>query len=256
MAQKLSSRKKKRQHRILITLGVFVGLGILAGFLYIPFFQITGMKIQNAQHTDIVSLEHDIQPFIQNYRYIIIPNNNFLFYQKKAITDFVMRTYPSVEHIDIRIDTSRRLIITIKDRKPLGVWCSEDCYLYDTAGILFKKSFTYTGSLYVSWKKDDDVPIGLLDTVSCVELCTDVKFLEFLRSYRIEKAAIHESGVELFSADGYYIKTGLIASTTMVHMKNVAESKPEILQNLEYIDVRFDNKLFYKEKGEGASVDL
>lgn len=256
MALKLSSKRQKRRRRVLATLGILFSLGLVAVLLYVPIFQIKGIEIQGAKHTGVAALQASIVPFIDGYRYGFIPNENIFLYERKKIKDFVMREYPSVESIDIRVDTSRTLIVHIKDRKPLGVWCSDQCYLYDTAGVLFKKSFTYTGALYVSWKRDGLKPLTLLDTVECVGLCTDVKFLEFLRSYRIEKAVIHDSTVDLWSTDGYYIKSGLIASTTMSHMKDVMDSRPGLLQSLEYIDLRFENKIFYRERGGGTSVDI
>ncbi len=248
MALKLSNKQRRRLRKILITIGIFFALALVAVCMYAPFFRITGVSIQGARHTDVQALEQDIQSLIHGYRYGIVPNENIFLYQKKHLEDVIVQTYPSVEAVTLSLDIHRQLIIHIKDRKPLGVWCEDECYLYDTAGVIFKRSFTYTGPLFVSWKRDVSSPIHMLDTVSCQGLCTDPVFVDFLREYRVEKAVLHENMLELMSADGYTIKSGFVASTTMAHMRDVVENKPDILKNLEYIDVRFDNKLFYKER--------
>jgi cell division septal protein FtsQ len=250
MAQKLSSKKVRLRKRIYVAMGVVVFLGVIASFLYIPFFAIQGMDIQGVRHTDVVALQQGVQPLVESYRYMLIPNNHVFLYQKKNIEKFILQTYPSVETVDMHIDTSRKLIIRIKDRKPLGVWCTDECYLYDTSGVLFKKSFKYTGALFVSWTDMEKKPVHLLEIVACKELCTNTEFMDFLNMYRIEKATIGEQQLELMSADGYTIKTGFVASSTMTRIRKVVDNKPELLKGIEYLDVRFENKVFYKEKGE------
>jgi hypothetical protein len=250
MAQKLLSKKYKRRRRIFRFLVIAASLGLIATCLYASVFHIQGVVINGAQHTPISAVEADVRSMITGYRYLIIPHNNIFIYQKNKIQAYILQTYPSVETVDIRIDRHRTMQINIKDRKPLGVWCTDECYLYDTAGVIFKKSFIYTGALFVSWKREGNAVVQLLDSVSCEGLCTDPVFMDFLKRYRIEKAFMSENQLVLTSADGYQIKTGFVASSTMRHISDVLESKPELLKNIEYIDVRFDNKIFYKEKGE------
>lgn len=250
MAQKLSSKKLRLRRRIYILLGSTVFLGVIASFLYIPFFEIQGIDIRGARHTDVIALEQSVRPFIEARRYLFVPNNHVLLYRKKDIEKFILQTYPSVETVDIRIDTSRKIVVQIKDRNPLGVWCTDVCYLYDTNGVLFKKSFKYTGALFVSWSDTEKKQVTLLEEVSCKGLCTDIAFMSFLRDYRIEKALLGDQQLELMSADGYVVKTGFAASSTMSRVRKVADTKPELLKHIEYLDVRFENKVFYKEKGE------
>lgn len=250
MAQKLLSKKQRRLRKIFIYVSVFLTLGLIAFLLYTPIFELQGVEVRGAKHTNVAALETDVQGVISGYRYGITPNKNMFLYRKGFIKKHLLQTYPSVEEIDINMDRHRKIVITIKDRKPLGVWCDDVCYLYDTAGVVFKKSFIYTGALFVSWKKEGALPVKLLDTVDCAKLCTDVEFMDFLKAYRIEKAVMGENQLLLTSTDGYQIKTGFVASSTMGHIKNLVESKPDILREVEYVDVRFDNKIFYKEKGE------
>lgn len=250
MAQKLLSKKARRRRLFFRIFLLCVVLGFLAGFLYVPFFRITGLEIHGARHTNISAVEQDIRNHISGYRFGIIPNDHILLYRKTYIERYILQTYPSVETIDIRFNRHRSLDVYIQDRKPLGVWCDEVCYLYDVGGVIFKKSFMYTGALFVSWKKEASTPVAMLDTVSCQELCTDSVFMDFLKTYRIEKAVMTDNQLVLTSTDGYYIKAGFEASSTMQHIADVLKSKPDLLKQIEYIDVRFENKIFYKEREE------
>lgn len=250
MAQKSLSKKAKLRRKIFIIFAVCVGLGILALFTYAPFFQIQGVRIEGIRHTQISAVDADIRERISGYRYGIIPNSNIVIYQKRAIERYILEGYPSVEHIDIGVDRHRVLHVRIKDRKPLGVWCGDACYLYDVGGIIFKKSFMYTGPLFVGWSRDTREPVTLLQPVSCDGLCTDMAFMSFLKTLRIEKAIIGKHQLTLISSDGYYIITEPYASSTMSRIQNLVGHKADILQRVEYIDIRFPNKIFYKEKGE------
>ena len=249
MAQKLLTRKQKRNRRLLLGIGLLCVCGVLYILVYASFFRSIHIEIIGARHTDVAAVTIEINGLLREKTFGIIPNDHIAFYPKKKIRELVLTRYPSVETINMSVDMKKKLEIRITDRKPMGVWCGEKCYFYDAEGIIFKESFKYIGPVFTSWEKSPKEEVGFLKQVSCEQLCTNSAFTDFLKAYQIEKVILSESMIELISANGYKIKAGFNATTTMEHIKKISEQKHEFLETLEYIDVRFPTKIFYKEKG-------
>ncbi|MES2623114.1 MAG: hypothetical protein V4576_01755 [Patescibacteria group bacterium] len=248
MAVKSLSRKQRRRRKVLMYIGIFFAVVAVLYLIYGPLLKIKTVEIHGARHTTIADVQNDAFADIDGYRYLVVPNDHIFFYTKGKMKDQILKTYPSVETIDMHLDIHRVLHIDIKDRKPLGVWCSTECYFYDTAGVIFKKSFVYTGALFTAWSKSPDVAVNFLDTITCEGLCTDQRFIDFLRKHSIEKVTMFDEMMEMQSSAGYVIKAGFEASTTLSHIEEIDQNKPGFLETLEYVDVRFPNKVYYKER--------
>lgn len=248
MAVKSLTRRERRRKKLLKIFAVLFVLALGLVCMYSSVFKITDIEIKGAQHTDIGAVEIEVKNALTGYRYFILPNDHILFYPKKTISELILNHYPSVEKFSMSIDRKRNVQIEIKDRRPLGVWCGEKCYFYDPVGIIFKESFKYTGPVFTSWERSPKQEIRFLSEVSCEKLCTNTTFTDFIKLYQIEKAVLTEEMVEFKSANGYTIKAGFNATTTINHIKKISEQKPGFIDTLEYIDVRFPTKIFYKER--------
>lgn len=250
MVVKSLTRKQKRRKKLLTYAGVLFCITLVLVSIYSSVFDITDVEVVGNKHTNSSLVKEDVVRMLGGNRFLILPNNNLFLYPKGKIKKYLLATYPSVEKVDISVGFKKVVTVTIQDRFPLGVWCADECYFYDADGVVFKKSFKYTGPIFTSWERNPKTPVAFLDHVSCQELCTDKTFSEFLGNYQIEKAVISEDEVQFFSANGYYIKAGFDASSTMSMMAKISTQKPEFLNGLEYVDVRFPTKVFYKERGE------
>jgi hypothetical protein len=179
-------------------------------------------------------------------KFLIVPNNHILFLSKKKVINHVLENYPSVENVEIKKTKDRDVIITIKDRMPMGVWCDENCFFFDDQGILFKKSFNYTGAVFTRWGTMSSSTLRFYDKVLCLDSCIDKTFVSFLSQNKIKEVSMDGVDLRMFTEYGFYIKALNNASTTM---RNIALFKKEYvgdLKALEYVDVRFGDKIFYK----------
>jgi hypothetical protein len=177
---------------------------------------------------------------------LIIPNNHIIFLSKRQIERHILETYPSVEFADVSKTKDRDIIISIKDRMATGVWCDELCYFFDDEGILFKKSFDYTGAVFTKWEIASSTPLNFYDKALCTDMCIDKTFVSFLTQNKVMKVIMEGEDLRMFTEYGYYIKALNNATTTM---RNVALFKAEYKGGegkLEYVDVRFGDKIFYK----------
>lgn len=246
MALKSSNKKHKIWYRILSVILLIILAVFLYWFVYGDLWKINNIEIVDAKHTDVELLNTDIYNITQKRKFLIIPNNHILFLSKKKVINHILETYPSVENVEIEKTKDRDIIITIKDRIPMGVWCDENCFFFDDLGILFKKSFDYTGAIFTRWGTSASTTLKFYDKVLCLDNCIDKTFVNFLRQNKIMKIEIDGEDMKMFTEHGFYIKALNNASTTM---RNLALFKNEYkgnLEDLEYADVRFEDKVFYK----------
>lgn len=247
VVKSLTKRQRRRKKLLLYIAVLFCFVLVLVG-VYSSILRVRGVEVTGAKHTNVEVVKLDVENLLLKNRLLILPNNNVVFYPNNKIEEFILKTYPSVEKVEVSVSPKKIIKVEITDRFPLGVWCAETCYFYDDQGIVFKESFKYTGPIFTAWEKKPMASVSYLEKVSCEELCTNKLFSEFLSNNQIEKAIISPDMVEYVSANGYYIKAGFDATTTMDHIKKISEQKPGFLNTLEYVDVRFPTKIFYKER--------
>lgn len=246
MALKSSNKKKSVFYRILSVLLLIGFLAFVWWFVYGKIWKVTNIEIVNAKHTDPELLKTDIYNMSQKKKLLIIPNDHILFLSKKKIINHILETYPSVESVEVTKNKERIITISIKDRKATGVWCDGNCYFFDNEGILFKKSFDYTGAIFTKWEVASSTPLNFYDKALCIDICIDKRFVEFLSQNKIMKATISGDDLRMVTEYGFYIKALNNASTTIKNMSLFNAQYKEDLKALQYVDVRFGDKIFYR----------
>jgi hypothetical protein len=246
MAKKPSNKKKIFFFKILSIL-LIIGFFVLAWWIiWGKFWKINNIEIQGAKHTDISLVKTDVENYLQKKRAFVFPGDNILYFSEKDIKNIILKTYPSVESVIITRTNNRDIIINIVDRKPLGVWCDDDCYFYDDQGIVFKKSFNFTGLIFTRWGQNASSSIGFYDRVPCQKLCTDENFLNFLQKNKIGKIIMDGENLRLYSGYGFYIKALDDPKVIMGDMTVFDKERKGDFSGLEYVDMRFADRIFYK----------
>lgn len=246
MALKSSNKKHKIWYRV-ISIILFILLStFLYWFTYGALWKINNIEIIGAKHTDIEVLKTDIYNISEKKKLLIIPNNHILFLSSKKVIAHILETYPSVENVEIKKTKDRDVIITIKDRMPMGVWCDENCFFFDDEGILFKKSFNYTGAVFTKWGTSASTTLKFYDKVLCLDICIDKTFVNFLSQNKVKEVSIDVDDLRMLTEYGFYIKALNNASTTMRNMALFSKEYEGDLKVLQYVDVRFGDKIFYK----------
>jgi hypothetical protein len=246
MALKSSNKKHKLWYKILSII-ILIGLLVfLYWFTYGSLWKINNIEIVDAKHTDIEALKTDIYNISEKKKFFIIPNNHILFLSKKKVINHILENYPSVESVEVNKTKDRDIIIYIKDRMPMGVWCDENCFFFDDQGILFKKSFDYTGAVFTRWGSNASTTLKFYDKVLCLDSCIDKTFVNFLSQNKVKRVAMEGVDFRMFTEYGFYIKALNNASTTMRNIALFSKEYKGDLKALEYVDVRFSDKIFYK----------
>ena len=243
-----STRQKQTRRKVLWSI---LSVLLVCGVLYLIYGKVLNIQevyVKGASHTKVEDVKAIVLDEVSKRRWFIFPQRNRLFFPSNKTEIRIQTEVPSVEEVDVDVALLGNVDVSIKDRRPSGIWCNKsvegDCFFFDGLGVLFKPSFAFTGSVYTRWSKEG-VNLALGQTVPCLPGCTDTSYVQFLAEHKITDGEVKEDSNLLQSLDGYVIKASLDPKVVMKHVMMVEEKKVD-LKTLEYIDARLENKIFYK----------
>ncbi len=202
------------------------------------------------------------------YLYIFRGDSAFTIPRKK-ITSALINAWPSIEKIKVEADDRNALIIEIKERKAAALWCGEseedflsegpaECYYVDKSGYLFSKSPNFSDGVFLKFfgklMGEEIIDSFLEDSSSFYDRLTFAKSLSEL-DIDIRKAFYsHDGQFVLRASQNFFILLDSLSPLERIFKNLSAVVRQEILTDdplyglskLEYIDLRFDNKVYYK----------
>ena len=257
--KKLRPKEKKRlKKRIKIYIYLsFAFLFLLALFYFINLdtFKIFKVEIDGKKNGKVLALAYSA---LQDNKFF--PQVAF-FIDKEKLKKQILASNPDIEQVEIKskIFSQRGLEIKLKERKAKYIFCKDkDCFLADGSGYIFKKLKQKDLSLPII--KSEQVLNGkyfiakqapLRQIIPQDELMITDKLSSTLKKFNNELLSVN------FMRDGN-IKASSKSFKIFLHKKTKIN---QALDNLEfvlknykdtefaYIDLRFGNKIFYKELG-------
>src|SRR3989344_4539714 len=134
-------RKKRRRFflKLSIIFGGFVTLsGILIYFLFFSnLLQITEQNIEGLKtlkNEDIYSVTDPIINQIALGIAALKPQRNIFFFSNEFTVGKILADFPVVEKVEIKKKYPHKLIVSIKEREPIGVWC------FDKISVAIRKN--------------------------------------------------------------------------------------------------------------------
>ncbi|MEK7606102.1 MAG: hypothetical protein AAB458_00680 [Patescibacteria group bacterium] len=256
--------------RIVLVLSCLFLLSQLSRLSQLSINRVVIHGITTVSHRDIFNL---IAPEFEGSYGYIFSKQNILFIRTHKLEGILTNAYPRFD----RVNVSRRdfdvLAVSIREREPFAVWCVNDskCYFVDTSGFVYAPSPTFlTGGTYIrygggltsltepvgSWFLPEEEFKTLnalfdeLDTKGIITSRSDVTDTSVTLTVRPSvSSGIGETATFkiLLTASSSYTT----ALNDLSVILNSSDFKTEIpdLAYLEYIDLRYGNKVFYKKKG-------
>ncbi len=216
----------------------------------------------------------EIVQFTQEYwsgHYLkTIPKTSTILFSKDDFQKKLHERFPVIEMVYVTLPAPDVLEIYIKERIPVIVWCFQDqsCGFVDEHGILYARAPQFSEGVYPIFESESTQNFS--EQIAKVVLDPQVmnrfiKLFETLQSDNITltRTYFNQNGDIAFSIDilfGLYVKNGakLLGKinqddSLFVRDLNIGLSndvfKKQYLANpkdLEYIDMRFPGKIFYK----------
>ncbi len=247
----------------MVSVAVIILCAVLFSFgLRIKKFQIAEIVVEGetvVPPAKIVALANSI---LDTKYLLLFSQRNTLFYPRKTIVSAVIESFDRILSAELDVARDNTLIVHVADRKPYATWCGSvkvpgaaDCYFIDAAGRIFASAPYFSGTAFIKYYgvvAGEPVGAQLLDQERFGELG---RFILSLRDLDLEPQdvvlgpAAHEvyfrgGSKIIFNPDDPFkdIFENLKTVLSSAGFANRASST----HPFEYIDLRFDNRVFYK----------
>ena len=244
-----------------------IGISLLSRLHY---FQLSEVKVVG---NDAI-LESEINDVVfttaRNRSSFFIQKDSLLFIPKKAIKNQLYLSYPRLKTIEISKDFPRSLTIDVTEHSSDIVWCKDigsQCFFIDRDGVLIDESPYFSGDAYFRIYNDSFGGITGDILVSFEKLQNIQQFRELLQkqmfitthslvmkdedtfAFRITAPlrSLNDSP-ELLVIQDFNPEATVLNILTIMSDPSFVASYSKHPEKLEYIDLRFGNKVYFKFK--------
>jgi hypothetical protein len=269
-----SAEYNKQKRKVLwIKLGIIFTLFLALGGLLIwlsglKSIQIDTITISGATVLGSESLEGQIRRELVGKYLWAFPKTNVFLYPHARIEKSLLETFPRIKTVSLNTLDNHILSVSIVERQPFALWCDtppteslvSQCYFLDYDGFVFDHAPQFSGSAYFKYYGflPFEAPIGsyyLSSTTGFHELSEFVESTERLGITPLYMSAVDADSFELFVFGGGKILLDTRESLSKVFDRFSALLKtPNLVPKqggellIEYIDLRFGNKMFFKPR--------
>ena len=260
-------RTKRRRIRLYTSLVILIAIAAGAYGInyasYLPQFSVTTASVEGTRALSSQLVKNYAESLLSDTSFHFLSPSNVLFFNERNFARAIVSHFPRIENADAKRTSNfdTHVHVVVSERDPVGLWCapSLSCYLIDHSGFIFASAVSSSSAeqtLYIFH--------GALATSS------DPIGNEFISAHfpsllatldRIGQAGFTPRGAtadndhdyEVPLQEGFAIKAsfGADASVLSENLKLIlsADSLKSKRSDLEYIDLRFGNRAYYKLKG-------
>lgn len=265
---KKEKKRERKFSRVLFWLLLLGFLGICGYILlFSPYLEVDSVAIEGNQDISKREIADQVAKSIEGKYFNFFPKKNFFFVNKKDINAALKGNFDKLEVASIEKNFPGTISVQVTERKPELVWCSGGvCYFVDRSGLAYggavgtDEELRETGFLTVV--DDSAVPvdmgktkispdyIGFIEAASSM-LRDDLK-LDPTESFHT--AGIASGEISVKNQEGWTVKLGsefsIEDAKKVIQTLFEKELNEEVRKNLDYLDLRIKNKIYYKIKQE------
>jgi hypothetical protein len=279
-AKLVELRKKRDEHR-LFSLGIFfvtilIGCAAIVTTIRLPWFQIKKISISGTQVVSREAVQAAISEELSGKTLLVIPKNSILVYPRKKILAMLSEKFPRLTETTLTPDGLQGLQLTTHERSGVYLWCGATfsleapCYFTDDRGYLFAAAPSFSGTIYLKFfggeNSGAENPLGShvlseASFASIVDMAVGLEkigltphavvILDETNEFLVSSPVTVNRGRIIIPKDG---DTDVLLSSIKA-AAGVDPLKTKLAKNnegLEYIDLRFSKKVYYKFSEEEA----
>lgn len=267
----------ERRNRFLVTWLLWLILVIASVFLLSQLSHLKELSIDKVSIRGATTIARKeifgvVAPHLEGSYLYLFSKRNVLLLRTHEIEDELKELYPRFEKVNVSRLGFDVLSVNIRERDPFGIWCndSDNCYFLDKTGFVYAPAPTFvSGNTFIEYgggMTSSTSPSGtrFLLEEDFKNLSTLFKDLDE-KGMRASRASMEDSSLELLvrpkitagigdSATFSLFLTATSSYTQTLSDLSVILDSPEFkidvpdLAFLDYIDLRYGNKVFYKKK--------
>ncbi len=275
---RLQELRRKRRNAFwgrAITIILIVG-GACAATVYVSraqIFNIQSIEIKGNKIVDASLIENIARTQMATSYLGLIPKTNILIYPQDEIKESLSKEFRRLTDIQLDLEGGRNLKISVAERVGVYTWCglepspNEKCYFVDKEGFIFEEAPYFSEEVYFKFYGGnfDTNEAGLGNYFNKENFNRYVEFRNILGELGISAVAIHQASEEdgkiILSSKNLRSDNPIINFKTSSNFEEIAANLQTSLEteplkgdfrkkyaNLEYIDLRFGNKVYYRFK--------
>lgn len=250
--------KRKRfslKNRFLWSIILFLIAFLIIFYLicFYSFFQVKGIEITGNQK---VSTDE-----IRNLTELNFPRKILFFHSKSILLidpkkneGEILKQFPQIGAVYLERDLPEKLIISIEERKPAAIFeKGEELFFIDGEGVIFEKVSEKNNWLIVKNPSFEKEPKLGEEAVDKEKMSQILKIQSGLKESNIEiisTEVVSRQRINAKTSEGWeaYFNSQDDVSNQVFNLNLVLKEKisPEERRNLEYVDLRFGNQVYYK----------
>lgn len=270
--------KRERRQKLLRSAGValcvlFIG-GLGAWALHQDAVRIHRVSVEGNAVIASSTLSSIVSKSLAGSYAFLVPKDTVLFYPRKEIVAQVLSSYPRLETAEAKTEHFDTLVLSVKERASKFVWCGSSaadkeadpvpmCYFADDSGYIFDRAPSFSNPVFFEVESPLVNEFGALRSGNPIG--NFILSKESLKKIAVFKDRLSVAGIEtralrVLPGEDYElrIKTGgKIIFNGKQNFDIVLENLSAALgvsdlnkaidgASLQYIDLRFGNKVFYK----------
>lgn len=262
---------RKKRKILYVKISLFLSFLILVCVSLVFISRMERFRISNVEFVGGLliapqDVKEETENFLKGNYFWFFPKNNFFIYPKDELKDFLQDRFKRIDKIVVDTSDKKTVRISITERGMYAMWCkntedidfSEKCYFMDDNGVIFSEAPTFSGDAYFKYYgffATSTNPIGQVYLSSTTIFAEISNFVGRVKDTTINPVGLlsKEAGeFDLLLPEG-----GKIYFDNLQSFDKTAENLETLLKtihstttdlNVDYIDLRFGNKLFYKLK--------
>jgi len=263
---KKEKKRERKFSRVLFWL-LFLGFLGICGYilLFSPYLDVDSVFIEGNQDISKREIADNVAKSIEGKYFSFFPKKNFFFVNKKDINTALKSNFDQLEVASIEKKFPGTISIQVTERRPELVWCSGGvCYFVGKDGLAYGGAAGTDEKLrkkgFLTVIDDSAVPVDLgktkisPDYIGFIE-AADLMLRDGLKLDPAESfhtAGIASGEISVKNREGWTVKLG--SEFSVEDAKKVMQTlfekelNEEVRKNLDYLDLRIKNKIYYKIK--------
>lgn len=267
-------KRPRSKFTIFVSLGTVFLIAVIVGFVFVvrmPKFRIQNIRVDGTVTLSSDEIKEELFRNMGGYYFFLIPKDSIFFLHTKKLELILKDKFPRIYEVFLKSEFPDRLVIFLREREMWGIFCKspevEDrtqnfssvseyviCAYIDRSGFAYEAAPRSEGYLIKKIKSDTpNIKVGmqLVDKKLIDQLDFLRDGLKNINLVVVEYELLSEVKTEmrLAVADGFKIlfrKDSDLENALTILQTVLNEEIKDRKNRLEYIDLRFGNKVFYK----------